>query len=68
MSIDTPDRAVLPAVGILGPVRSSVETTTDDSALRADVRRIVGLLGRTLTRHEGEEFFALVEELRQPRR
>ena len=65
MSVDAPDRTVLPIIGVLGPVRSSIETTTDDSALRADVRRMVGLLGRTLTRHEGEEFFALVEELRQ---
>lgn len=36
----------------------------DDSALRADIRRIVGMLGDTLARQEGPEVLELVERVR----
>ncbi len=36
----------------------------DDTALRADIRRIVGMLGDTLTRQEGPEVLELVEKVR----
>lgn len=40
------------------------ETVAPDSALRADIKALGELLGRTLVRQEGQELFDLVEEIR----
>src|SRR5215210_4210235 len=36
----------------------------DGEALNRDIKLLVGLLGETLVRHEGEELFELVERVR----
>ena len=36
----------------------------DGEALNRDIKMLVGLLGETLVRHEGQELFDLVERVR----
>jgi len=43
----------------------SVRSASEHSALRADIRRLSTLLGRTLARQNGDEMLELVEKVRQ---
>jgi phosphoenolpyruvate carboxylase len=41
-----------------------MSSTTENTSLRNDVRKLADLLGQTLARQEGEELLSLVEAVR----
>ena len=48
-----------------GPSPHGVISEAEHDELRAAIRRLSSLLGETLTRHNGADLFALVEDIRQ---
>jgi phosphoenolpyruvate carboxylase len=53
-----------PAGAAIRPTGEDVRVISDDAALRADVRRVGGLLGESLVRQVDGELLALVERVR----